>query len=204
MTLDPPFRAASAADARVIAELVDMASEGVAAIEWQADARQQGGVDMLDVGARLYAGDQGNYCYRNCVVAEQDGAVMGMLLSFAEGPAEGEPAPPPPYDGSDVFAPFRYLEAPDTWYICGVALFPDYRGRGLGTQFLDIARRQAREHGFERLSLVVFEENIGALRLYQRLGFEETKRAPIIPHPLIRATGDALLMVAPLASPPTA
>jgi len=39
--------------------------------------------------------------------------------------------------------------------------------------------------------------NAAALRLYQRLGYAIIDRAPIIPHPLIRCSGDALLMVAP-------
>jgi ribosomal protein S18 acetylase RimI-like enzyme len=43
----------------------------------------------------------------------------------------------------------------------------------------------------------VFEENTAAVRLYRRLGYEIAKRAPIVPHPLIRCEGDALLMVAP-------
>jgi len=42
---------------------------------------------------------------------------------------------------------------------------------------------------------VAFEENRGAVRLYRRLGYREIARAPIVPHPLIRSTGDALLMV---------
>ncbi len=62
---------------------------------------------------------------------------------------------------------------------------------------MQLAREQARQHGYDRLSLVVFEENTPALRLYQRLGYEIIDRAPIIvPHPLIRCSGDALPMVA--------
>ena len=39
-------------------------------------------------------------------------------------------------------------------------------------------------------------ENAAALHLYRKLGFEVVARAPIVPHPLIQARGDALLMVA--------
>jgi len=45
------------------------------------------------------------------------------------------------------------------------------------------------------MSLVVFEQNRDALRLYQRHGYREVARESIVPHPLIRLTGDALLMV---------
>jgi ribosomal protein S18 acetylase RimI-like enzyme len=119
-----------------------------------------------------------------------------MLLSFpmrARAPADIEP---PPFDGTDVFAPYKYLEAPDTWYICGVAVVPEFRGHGIGTELMQIAREHALEHGYSRLSLVVFEENAAAVRLYKRLGYEVVDSAPVVPHPLIRYCGNALLMVA--------
>jgi len=191
------FRAATAADARAIAELVDMSSEGVARIEWEAEAAVTPGATPLDIGTRVYAGESGDYSYRNCVMAEVTGDVAGMLLTFAMPPADLlEKATAPPFDGTDVFAPYKYLEAPDTWYICGVALYPEHRGRGIGRQLLEIARRQAREHGYGQTSLVAFEQNSGAVRLYRRLGYREIARAPIVPHPLIHSTGDALLMLA--------
>jgi len=103
---------------------------------------------------------------------------------------------PPPFDGADVFAPYKYLEAPDTWYICGVAVLREFRGHSIGTGLMRIAREQALARGYSRLSLVVFEENTAAVRLYKRIGYEIINTAPIVPHPLIRYGGDALLMVA--------
>jgi ribosomal protein S18 acetylase RimI-like enzyme len=131
------------------------------------------------------------------VIAQVADVVAGMLLTFAMPPADPLiRTAAPPFGGSDVFAPYKYLEAPGTWYICGVALYSGYRGQGIGSQLLEIARRQARERGYRQTSLVAFEQNSGAVRLYRRLGYREIARAPIVPHPLIRSTGDALLMVA--------
>jgi len=45
------------------------------------------------------------------------------------------------------------------------------------------------------LSLIVLEGNTIAYEFYQRLGYRETMRKLIIPHPLIHYTGDALLLV---------
>lgn len=194
------YRPATAADSRFIAEMIDLSSDGVAVIDWTEAAQAAGDRSALDIGAELYASEQGDYSYRNCRIAQLSGRRAGMLLSFpmaARDPAAA--ASPPPFDGTDVFAPYKYLEAPETWYICGVALRPAYRGHGIGTALMELARQQAREHGYERLSLVVFEQNVAALRLYRRLGYRVIDRAPIVPHPLIRARGDALLMVAPVA-----
>lgn len=197
MELKPPFRPATANDARAIADLVAIASGGVAVIGWAEEAAGERGMSPMDVGTRTYARPYGQYSYRNAVVAESSGATLGALLTFAMDRRQGESVPPPPFDGADVFAPYRYLEAPGSWYICAMAVFPGYRGQGIGTGFLEIARRQAIEHGFDRLSLVAFEQNEGAVRLYKRHGFEIVDRAPVIPHPMIRCGGDALLMVAP-------
>jgi ribosomal protein S18 acetylase RimI-like enzyme len=49
--------------------------------------------------------------------------------------------------------------------------------------------------GCRNASLIVFEQNGGAARLYRRLGYVETQRERVVPHPLIHHTGDALLMV---------
>jgi len=45
-----------------------------------------------------------------------------------------------------------------------------------------------------KLSLIVFEQNAGAKRLYERLGYREVARKAIYPHPLVHFTGDAILM----------
>ena len=65
-------------------------------------------------------------------------------------------------------------------------------------QIAFLVEQQAREKGFNKISLVVFEQNTGAKRLYDRLGYVEVAREPVYPHPLIHHTGDALLMVKPI------
>ena len=166
-------------------------------MDWTGTARAVGDRSALDIGAARYSSDEGEYSYRNCFIAEQSGRQAGMLLSFAMKAREpGDVVAAPPFDGTDVFAPCKYLEEPDSWYICGVAVIPEQRGRGIGRELMNIARSQAINHGYDRLSLVVFEGNTPAIGLYQDLGYRVIKRAPIVPHPLIRSSGDALLMVA--------
>ncbi|MGW8309555.1 MAG: GNAT family N-acetyltransferase [Thiogranum sp.] len=200
MTHSTAYRPANAADSRFIAEMLDMSSDGVALIEWEEEAQGADGQSALDIGAALYASEYGDYSYRNCWIAEAGGQPVGMLLSFPMRAREPtDTAPPPPFDGSDVFATYKYLEAPDTWYICGVAVLRSHRGKGVGRALMQIAREQALKQGYNQLSLVVFEENDPAVRLYKTLGYKIIDRAPIVPHPLIRCSGDALLMVASLS-----
>jgi ribosomal protein S18 acetylase RimI-like enzyme len=195
MTDVPVYRPASTDDSRFIAEMIDVSSDGVALIEWTEESQQAPGRSALDIGAELYASKKGDYSYRNCWIAESAGHRAGMLLGFPMGARKPEDVVAPPFDGTDVFAPYKYLEAPDTWYICGVAVLPRYRGHGIGTGLMQLARDQADAQGYDRLSLVVFEDNDAAVRLYRRLGYEVIDQAPVVPHPLIRYGGNALLMV---------
>ena len=195
MKSSPVFRPANADDSRFIAEMIDVSSDGVALIEWAEESQKAVGRSALDIGAEMYASEEGDYSYRNCWIAEVSGQRAGMLLGFPMGARKPGDIVAPPFDGSDVFAPYKYLEASDTWYICGVAVLPEYRGRKIGTGLMQLAREQAQAQSYDRLSLVVFEENDAAVRLYRRLGFEVIDQAPVVPHPLIRYNGNALLMV---------
>ena len=185
------FRAATREDRYELARLFRMASGGVADYVWSTLAPKYPGLTPLEIGARRFAREEGNVSYRNCVVAEQEGAVIGMLFTFPieeEQEAHDEPADP-------ILKPYEELEIPGSFYICALALFPAFRSRGVGTKMLSIAREQAHKRGFSTLSLLVFEQNEGALRLYERNGFEVAGRAPVVPHELIDHTGDVLLMV---------
>lgn len=184
------FRAATKEDRYELARLFRIASSGVADYIWSRLAPKYPGLTPLEIGARRYAREEGNFSYKNCVVAEQDRAVIGMLFTFPleEGQeAEGEPADP-------ILKPYEELEIPGSFYICALSLLPGFRGRGVGTKLLSIARKQAYQRGFGTLSLLVFEQNEGAVKLYERNGFKVAGRAPIVPHELIDHTGDVLLM----------
>jgi ribosomal protein S18 acetylase RimI-like enzyme len=183
----PRIRPAVRSDAAAIAALYRISSDGVADYIWSKLAGP--GEDLLSVGRRRYERENTPFSYQNCTIVESGGAVAGMLVAFpmAVDPGHVEEDP--------VLAPYGALEEDESYYVCGVALFPEHRGRGLGTRLMGIAETEAIARGLAKTSLIVFEANEGAKRLYERLGYRETARAAIVPHPLIRHTGDAVLMV---------
>lgn len=198
MNTEYSIRPATVEDAREIASLIAISSDGVAVIEW-AEAAEAEGVEPLDIGERAYRNPEGDYSWRNCTIVEKDDKVAGMLLAFAMPAAEArDPKQRPTIDDTNVFAPYMYLEEPDSWYICGVALYPEHRGKGLGTRLMNVASNQASQNGYKTLSLVAFAQNKGSVRLYKRLGFKVVDYAPVIPHSLIHYKGEALLMVSRL------
>jgi ribosomal protein S18 acetylase RimI-like enzyme len=189
---DLVLRAARLEDCRRIAELFEISSDGIADYVWSRSQREYPGLSLLEIGERRYARENTAYSYQNCVVAERAGEVLGMLHSFLIEPADG-----PPEAIDPVLRPYAELEVPGSLYISGLAILPSERGRGIGTRLLRIARRRAQELGCAELSLICFAANAGARRLYEREGFKVIDRRQIVPHPMIHATGEALLMSAP-------
>ena len=179
------FRAAKKQECRIIAELFSISSGGVADYIWSKLAEE--GENILDVGQRRYEEEDSVFSYKNCIVAEVDKRVVGMLVGFpmvSDGKVSDDP----------VLAPYSSLEVDNSFYICGVAIRQECRGKGIGTQLMKLAEQQAKLRKFDALSLIVFEENREAVAFYQKLGYREVKRKKIIPHPLIHAEGDAVLM----------
>jgi GNAT superfamily N-acetyltransferase len=56
----------------------------------------------------------------------------------------------------------------------GVGLAAEWRGRGIGTALIRHLEGWAREHGVERIGLVVADANVDAIRLYRRLGYVDS------------------------------
>jgi ribosomal protein S18 acetylase RimI-like enzyme len=185
------FRPARKEECRTIAALYSISSDGVADYIWTKSAEP--GEDILSVGQRRYEREDSAFSYRNCTIVESEGSIIGMLVAFPMhvDPAEEESDP--------VLAPYSRLEVDNSYYICGMAVFPEHRGCGIGTRLLALAEQQARDKGFRRVSLIVFEQNSGAKRLYDRVGYREVRREHVYPHPLIHYTGDAVLMAKMIA-----
>ena len=105
-------------------------------------------------------------------VIEHDGRCAGSLIGYAIA-AEAVPI------GSDmppIFVPLQELEnlAPSTWYVNVLAVVPELRGHGLGSQLLELADEAGRAQGLRGMSVIVSDTNAGARRLYERHGYRLT------------------------------
>lgn len=186
--IDIQFRPARKSECGAIASLYSIASDGVADYIWSTLA--QPGEELLDVGRRRYERENSVFSYHNCTVATLGETIVGMLVAFpmiVDEDAEPETDP--------VLRPYSKLEEDQSYYVCGLAIFPEYRHQGIGTRLMALAETQAIAKGLHKLSLIAFEQNQGAKRLYERLGYREVAREAVVPHPLIHYHGDALLMV---------
>ena len=64
---------------------------------------------------------------------------------------------------------------PRTAHIPQVGVGPSFQGLGVGTALMQAAFQDLAEEDFEEVTLTVTDANAGAVRLYQRLGFETFK-----------------------------
>jgi ribosomal protein S18 acetylase RimI-like enzyme len=165
--LQPPFRRATPDDAQVMADFVHFASEGLALYLWTKMAGPGG--DPWAFGRERAGRETGAFSYRNTIVAEHDGRPVAGLIGFAlpdqpEAIAETMPA---------MFVPLQELEnlAPSTWYVNVLAVLPELRGHGLGSQLLGLADDTGRSLGLRGMSVIVSDTNAGARRLYERHGY---------------------------------
>jgi ribosomal protein S18 acetylase RimI-like enzyme len=189
------IRQATRADCPAIAELALMAGEGIPAYFWEASRKS--GQTLLEVGALNAASDTENFSWRHASLGVLDNAIAGMLLAYRL----------PSADTTDDLAeypafirPLIELEGcvPESFYINMLATYPEFRGRSVGTRLMEQVDRMAREADCTLSSLEVFDENTGALRLYERLGYEVVEQRAVIPHACHPYTGSILLLTRPV------
>jgi aminoglycoside 6'-N-acetyltransferase len=89
------------------------------------------------------------------LVAVAEGQVIGMIELWLRRPKDHNNARPPRVEVH-----------------LGVVVAPAARGSGVGTALMIAGESWARAHGAERMQLSLDSANTGALRLYERLGYE--------------------------------
>ncbi len=71
---------------------------------------------------------------------------------------------------------FGVWNGKQTVYDAGTGIIPAYRNRGIGKAMFDFMMSDLMKNGFEQILLEVITHNKTAVRLYQKLGFETTRR----------------------------
>jgi ribosomal protein S18 acetylase RimI-like enzyme len=141
----------------------------------------------------LAAGRGTLFSFSHCVIAVSPGRAGGMLLGYsaaekkAEDPATG-------WGLLHTLGPALLLRlgrllalqraigrtAGEEFYVSNVAVYPELRGRGIGSLLLADAERRAVPAGAASVVLDVETDNPSALRLYERLGYAPKGRtAPL-------------------------
>ncbi|MFZ2714152.1 MAG: GNAT family N-acetyltransferase [Streptococcus suis] len=134
----------------------------------------------------LWSGKPNRQHYKNCYILECDGEPLGLLLSYVVGEDNYSSVNIKEIIKAGGFKIIWHymtnmselissLSLPEgrvgEYYIASVATSEKARGMGIGTELFNFAKRKAKDLNKNQVSLVVEKDNIGAIRLYERLGF---------------------------------
>lgn len=177
MLLPAGYRPATPDDAELMAELVNMAGEGLPLYLWTSMAVP--GESPWSVGQQRARRDAGAFSWRNTIVREEAGEIVGLLIGY---PLDDEPEPTDYSSLPPMFVPLQQLEdmVPGTWYVNVLATQPHARGRGIGSGLLSLADDIAASTAKRSLSIIVADSNVGARKLYERHGYVEVARRPMV------------------------
>jgi ribosomal protein S18 acetylase RimI-like enzyme len=86
----------------------------------------------------------------NCLVAEEDGKIVGACWTR-------------------IMDDYGHVDNNTPSF--AISLYPEYRGRGIGTKLMEEMLKILKEQGYEKASLAVQKANY-AVRMYKKVGFE--------------------------------
>lgn len=155
---------------------------------------------------RLFSKNAGRFGYGSAYVAEWHHRVLGLMTSFPGTEAGylnlSVMKHLPRALGWRMFGfvargltmnNFKEAEA-DEYYISTLGVLPAAQGQGLGKHLLLHADEQARALGLTKCSLIVSTDNVNALRLYKRNGYQivftKTDKNPLASyHRMVKVVG---------------
>jgi ribosomal protein S18 acetylase RimI-like enzyme len=187
------IRRAEKRDALHVAAIVDMAGHGIEMDVWAGKV----GDDHSPLSAArtsIITDASLVYHYSKAFILACDGDIAGGLVGGRVEEGAGIDLNWPPH-----FAPLLELESfvPEYWAVICVAVYPEYRAKGLSRRLLDFAREEARRVDSKGLSIVVEDSNTPALSLYRSWGFAEREKRPWIPYGTRRGPKSWILLTRP-------
>ena len=164
------FRPATAGDAAALAARIHEVSAGVTELLLRGLLP---GISVEDVLTMVLRDASSHYSHKNCVLAEYQGRMVGLLFAYA---AE-EQAIPPLMErmlSAKRLEPVRELLTlchPGSLYINTLWVDEGLRGMGVADALMDYARLWAADAGHGSISLFAWRDNARAVSFYRKQGF---------------------------------
>ena len=109
------------------------------------------GRDIVDrPELKIYYEDFGNEAADYCIVAEDDGRIIGAVWTR-------------------IMNDYGHVDNETPSF--AISLYKEYRGKGTGTQLMKAMLELLREKGYKKASLAVQKANY-AVRMYEKVGFK--------------------------------
>jgi ribosomal protein S18 acetylase RimI-like enzyme len=170
-----------------------MASRGLASYNWRLMAEP--GQAPFEVGRARAMRETGDFSYRNAHIAEVDGTPAGALIGY---PIPDSYDPGSIANVPEIFRPLAELEAgaAGCWYVNVLAVYAEFRRRGIGRALLAQANRIGRSAP-KGMAIIVASQNEQALRLYTGDGYRTVSSRRFVPPAGLNDEGDFLLLTKP-------
>lgn len=166
------IRAASPEDADLIALVLAMALGG------------DGSHPFFEIFAGLARRDDTQYSYRNALVALVDGVRAGAIVGY-DGARLHELRAPMEEILRKMHGDDFVLEEETSageFYLDSVAVFPQFKGLGVGRMLIGRMSERAFAEGFDRVGLIVDFDNTKAEALYSAMGFRRVNPTTFLGH----------------------
>ena len=187
------YRPAEKEDSMQLAELINIASDGV--VEYLFYDLVPG-MTPVQVVAHNLENDDSPYSYRSAVVAAEGTDVIGMALSFPSSYHKITNAMRNffPTDRIEHLRHYYSSRIENSWLLDALCVTESHRRRGVGEKLISLTKEKAVENGYHVLSLMVFADNALAIPVYKRTGFEIVEKVELRGNDFIRHQDGCLLM----------
>lgn len=134
--------------------------------------------------------------YKSAIVAVDDNNIAGMALSFSSSyhKITEEMRGFLPADRLEHLRHYYSSRVENSWMLDALGVFEHYRRHGIAEELISLTKQRAIENGYNILSLIAFADNILAIPLYERSGFEVVQEIELRGNEYIRHESGCLLM----------
>ena len=168
--MDITYRPAEKDDSSRIAELINIASNGVVEHLFHDLVPEMTPVQII-----TYNLEQDNYPYsfQSALVATDGSNVIGMALSYPSSyhKITDEMRGFFPKERLEHLSDFYSACIKNSWFLDALGVYESYHKSGIGKRLVELTKEKTKENGYESLSLIAFADNSPALGLYKVLGF---------------------------------
>ena len=105
-----------------------------------------------------------------------------------------------PPERLEHFSAFFSSRAENTWFIDSLCVIESHRRCGIGEKLISLVKEKAINNGYIALSLIVFADNVLAIPVYERTGFEVMQKIELRGNEYIRHEDGCLLMKCKITS----
>ncbi|MCR4667422.1 MAG: GNAT family N-acetyltransferase [Desulfovibrio sp.] len=174
------FRLASPEDASLLAKIVITVSGGVVEALLDGLLPAVSGEQVLTMVLRDASS---HYSYKNCVLAEQGGEIVGLLFAY---PASFQKIPPLmktmiPAKRLQPLIDILTAHVEHSLHINTFWVDAQLRGSGLSDSLMEYAGDLARDMNLSKIGLFAWRDNARALAFYARHGFTCVREVDIPP-----------------------